>query len=208
MRRLVLLTFLIMCMPLATWANSSNLVFQNTGGRISIGAGNSLQLNGSTLVSFSGLNGSIINGTLGSVNFRTGAMTIGTLAMSGSFASGGSFTISGNGTNGIGTGVLFTGVFSGPVAWVGTYNPAGRNGLGNWMYVLTGNIVGSLSDGSQASGGTIQFTFDVPNGQQFSRTVRLNSGITTVTVPEPGTLGLLGTGLLGLAGIVRRKLRS
>jgi PEP-CTERM motif len=27
-------------------------------------------------------------------------------------------------------------------------------------------------------------------------------------VPEPGTLGLLGTGLIGVAGIVRRKLKS
>ncbi|MBZ5613117.1 MAG: PEP-CTERM sorting domain-containing protein [Acidobacteriia bacterium] len=27
-------------------------------------------------------------------------------------------------------------------------------------------------------------------------------------VPEPGTLGLLGTGLLGLAGTIRRKLFS
>ena len=33
------------------------------------------------------------------------------------------------------------------------------------------------------------------------------SGDFTVT-PEPGTLGLLGTGLVGLAGMVRRKLRG
>jgi len=35
----------------------------------------------------------------------------------------------------------------------------------------------------------------------------VTSGDTVVT-PEPGTLGLLGTGLVGLAGIVRRKMRG
>lgn len=208
MRRVGLLALLIVCLPVAMWANSSNLVFQNSGGTISVGAGNSLQLSGSTLTSFTTFNGTVLNGTLGTVNFSTGAMTIGALGTSGTFAAGGSFTISGNGTNGIGNGVLFTGTFSGPVSWVGTFNPAGNHGLGAWTYVLSGTVSGVLSNGAPASGGTAQFTFDVPKGKAFSKSVRLDQGITTVTVPEPGTLGLLGTGLLGLAGLVRRKLKG
>jgi hypothetical protein len=105
-------------------------------------------------------------------------------------------------------GVLFTGTFTGPVSWVGTFNQAGNKGLGAWTYVLKGTVSGMLSNGSPAQGATVQFTFDVPKGQPFSKGVRLNQGLTTVTVPEPGTLGLLGTGLLGLAGLVRRKIKS
>jgi len=208
MRRVGLLTFLLLCLPVATWANSSNLVFQNSGGKITVGAGSSLQLGNSTLTSFTGLHGSVINGTLGTVNFKTGAMSVGSLGTSGTFLGGGSFTISGNGSNGIGSGVLFSGNFTGPVSWVGTFNPAGNHGLGAWTYVLKGTVTGFLANGSPASGATVQFTFDVPKSQPFSKSVRLNQGATTVTVPEPSTLGLLGTGLLGLAGLVRRKLKN
>lgn len=208
MRRVGWLIFLLLCLPVTMWANSSNLVFQNSGGKITVGAGSSLQLSNSTLTSFTGLNGNVINGTLGTVSFKTGAMSIGTLGTSGTFLAGGSFTISGNGSKGMGTGVLFTGTFTGPVSWVGTFNQAGNNGLGAWTYVLKGTVSGMLNNGSPAQGATVQFTFDVSKGQPFSKSVRLNQGLTTVTVPEPGTLGLLGTGLLGLAGLVRRKIKS
>ena len=209
MRRVIFLAVLLLSLPAAMWANSSNIAFQNTGGKIVIGADNSLQLRDSTLTSFTGLNGITATGLLGTISFSTGAfMTGGSLASGGSFSGGGSFTIRGNGLNGMGTGVLFSGSFTGPVSWVGSFNPTGNHGLGAWTYVLSGTVSGNLANGAHATGTVVQFTFDVPKGEQFSRNVRLNQGIASVTVPEPGTLGLLGTGLLGLAGLVRRKLKA
>lgn len=206
MRRILVLALLAMALPIASWANSTPIVFQNTGGKIRSN-GTTLSLSGSTLTSFTAAGGATYTGSLGSVTFTTGAFSAGTLGVAAVFNAGGSFSIAGNGSNGIPTGVLFSGSFSGPVNWVGTFNPAGHGGLGNWTYTLTGTVQGQLSNGTNAFGGTVQFTFDVPGSKQFAKgiAVNLNDGVTTVTVPEPGTLGLFGTGLLGVAGLIRRK---
>jgi hypothetical protein len=205
MKKFFWIMLLALVLPVMTWANSSTILFQNSGGKFVLGPGGTLQLKNSTLTSFTGLSGSTVTGTLGTVSFRTGALALGTLATGGTFAGGGSFTIMANGSNGLGTGVLFKGTFTSPVSWVGSFNPAGNHGLGAWTYVLSGKISGQLSNGVPVTAATLQFTFDVPKGNRFSDGVRLKQGSTTVTVPEPGTLGLLGTGLLGLAGLVRRR---
>jgi hypothetical protein len=56
---------------------------------------------------------------------------------------------------------------------------------------------------------SVFFTPDNPASQRFVE-ISLTSKPGTLDLlpaPEPGTLGLMGTGLLGLAGILRRKLR-
>ena len=41
----------------------------------------------------------------------------------------------------------------------------------------------------------------------ISDSAEIAVGDTSIAVPEPDTLGLLGTGLVGIAGLVRRKLK-
>ena len=61
---------------------------------------------------------------------------------------------------------------------------------------------GSITLGGRTTGGnTVAGVFKVGSKGWFG------SSDTFVT-PEPGTLGLLGTGLVGLAGLVRRRMRS
>ncbi len=108
-------------------------------------------------------------GALGTVSFSTGTLASGSLTTGGTFNSGGSVTVTTNGTDGTYNGVDFSGTFSGTVIW--TEVTSGPNG--SIYYTLFGPI-------SDSSGNAGAITLSINAGKNgFTGSVGITSGTVT-----------------------------
>jgi hypothetical protein len=218
-RRIVLVAMALLLMP--TMALADSVDFSFVGGVLTLTGGGALTSSGlpSTL--------SAVDrnpqtptpdyaGVLGSFSLTTGAasgsLALGTIGSSVTLAGGGSITAIANGSWGsIASGTtLFNGTFTGPVTWT-LVNIVGNN----YFYTLTGNVSGALDPALVALlfpgcttcgfGSGSLFTLNISSTGAFSGSANIQSGNMSAAVPEPATLALFGSGLIMVAGVLRRR---
>jgi len=214
-KRVTMLGLLSLLLPVSSWAGSSasNTPSQTClTGVICVFNQNGTATGGTAGLAMDGTNGSLastvfqIGSTVtgGTLSFNTGALLTGTLGSSVvgnvvTFAPG-AFNITTTGWQGF-SGALFTGTISG-IDWIYTGHS------GNFFdYTLTGFVSGTWGpNGTTVSGQTTQLFFHSKTLYKGGP-ISLSSGTTGVVVPEPASLGLMGTGLVLMGMLVRQKAR-
>jgi hypothetical protein len=181
-----------------TNAGGDNASFSFTGPLINLGGGGTAQCDWCSFGNFSLTPGSSLNPSIGLINTSTnGTATIGgqTFDLSQGFLFSSSITALSSFTFPTDGRSSFT--VSVPAGFSEPFIQGSALSLPNYYLQILGYGVGTMS---------LNFTFVPQNGApsfyEFSR-----GQFSLVSTPEPGTLGMMATGLAGIVGMIRKKTR-